>query len=261
MEITRECKLGCLGTYVSSCFFLSFALPFLDLFSGKIKYDDTPGIFILINYFNCLAWYLYGDLIESSPIKVNYLACLIMSGILLAIYLFYESKQYLSDAVLNFLIIAVSTWIVRRIAELMGDNDDRVFSMCIISNILVFLAPIQIVLRVFKENNYNLIPIYSAAISLVGCFVWLLYAFNTKDFRILILPNFIGLITSILQILTYRKFRESAPDYLSRQNESQINVDDSKNKIEVTSIQSSEIDSNENERIKERPVTIKKSSK
>lgn len=262
MEITREGKLGCIGTYASSCFFLSFCLPFVDLFRGDIKYEETPGPIILANYFNCFMWYYYGDMIDSSPIKVNYLACYITSAILLIIYLGYEFREYKSDAVLNFLIIAVLTFIIWKLFKIFDDDDDKVFYGCLIGNVLVYLSPIQILYKVVKELNYHLVPIYSAFISLIGCCVWTLYAFNTKGFTLLAVPNVLGILMSIIQIFVWKNYRKKTADIIGVNNTSTVtNVEEVGDSDTKKIHRQPEGDNNDSQIIGGKPVKIVSSEK
>lgn len=208
MEVSRENKLSCVGTYASSCYFLSFCLPFIDLFHGDIKYDETPGIMILANYFCCGMWYLYGDLIESPPIRVNYLACYICSALLLFIYLCYEFRYWKADAILNLLIIICLSFIIWKGFKIFGEDQTKIFYSCLVGNGLVYLAPIQIIYRVIKEYKYHLIPIHSPFISLIACVTWTLYAYYNKGFEYLAIPKGLGILVSIIMIVVWFNYRK-----------------------------------------------------
>lgn len=224
MEITRAEKVGSAGVYFSSCFFLSFCLPYVDLFRGEIKYEDTPGIVILANYFNCFIWYYYGKVVECSPIKLNNLVCYICSALLLFIYLVYEFRTYRADAVLNLLIIAILTFIIQRFFTIFDDDDDKIFMAGVCSLGLVYISPLALIYRVIKELNYNLIPAISAGFAMIGTLLWTFYALSHKPFKLLMIPNIIGFLISILQIYVYFNYKKKAGTRVGKQSKSQGNT-------------------------------------
>ena len=66
-----------------------------------------------------------------------------------------------------------------------------------IFNLIVFISPGQKILRVIKEKNYKLIPIYSTIINIVYSIAWLLYGISIK-MVLQIIPNVLGLFFSII---------------------------------------------------------------
>lgn len=223
MEVSRDNKLSCVGIYASSCYFLSFCLPFIDLFHGDIKYDETPGIMILANYFNCGMWYLYGKLLESPPIRVNYLACYICNALLLFIYLCYEFRYWKVDAILNLLIILCLSFIIWKGFKIFGDDDDKIFYCCLVGNGLVYLAPLSIIYRVIKEYKYHLIPIHSPFIALIACIAWTLYAFYNKGFEMLAIPKILGIVVSLVMIFVWFNYRKKVTSVIGSK-EGPVNV-------------------------------------
>jgi len=69
--------------------------------------------------------------------------------------------------------------------------------IAMIFNLFVFISPGQKILRVIKEKNYKLIPIYSTIINIVYSIAWLLYGISIKMVS-QIIPNVLGLFFSII---------------------------------------------------------------
>ena len=145
--------------------FLFFS--YINVFKGKISYEDTPGIVVTVSYANCFCWCIYGKLIYSNQIKICNLIGAVSSFFLISIYLLYESKKYTLDAILNSIIIIAGLYAIYRGFTIVIEDDSIIGKICIGISCLVFLSPIQIIYRVLREKNYNLIPIYSAYISII----------------------------------------------------------------------------------------------
>ena len=64
--------------------------------------------------------------------------------------------------------------------------------------------------KVFKEKNYNLIPVLSSIIYLFSCLFWFLYAIFIKDFY-LAFPNILGVILSSCEIALYLNCKKKYP--------------------------------------------------
>ena len=135
-------------------------------------------------------------------------------------------------------------------------NDDAVVGkVCNVTSIIVFLSPIQILYRVFREkNNYFLIPIYTAWVSLFSTGCWVAYGILISDVYIQI-PNIIGIILAIIQICTYIVFKRKYPTIGERDRDtSTIDIDNTiDDKKETNNIKDDEENQNN---IREKPVKI-----
>ena len=204
---TRE-SFGWIATCLTMCFYISPVIPFINVFRKKISYEDTPAIIVTTSYVNCLCWYIYGDMIYSNQIKYCNLIGAISSLILVCIYLLFELKKYTLDAILNSLIIITGTYSIYRGFTLIIDDDDIIGKICIATSCIVFLSPIQLIYRVIKEKNYNLIPIYTAYVSLASTSCWVAYGIFITDINV-IFPNIIGLILAIIQIIIFQNYKKN----------------------------------------------------
>ncbi len=216
---------GWVATCLTMCFFISPVIPFINVFRGKLSYEDTPAVVISASYVNCFFWYIYGKLIESEQIKLCNMIGAISSLILICIYLIYEIRKYTYDAILNILIIIVGTLTTYEALTSLFNDAEILGKLCNCTSIIVFLSPIQLIYRVVKENIYILIPIYTAYVSFVASSCWVIYGFLFKNIYV-ILPNSVGILLAIIQIIVYfkykRKFnREREKDFSSTiENES-----------------------------------------
>ena len=250
---TRE-AFGWIATCLTMCFYISPVIPFINVFRKKISYEDTPAIIVTTSYVNCLCWYIYGDMIYSNQIKYCNLIGAISSLILVCIYLLFELKKYTLDAILNTLIIITGTYSIYRGFTLIIDDDDIIGKICIATSCIVFLSPIQLIYRVIKEKNYNLIPIYTAYVSLASTSCWVAYGIFITDINV-IFPNIIGLILAIIQIVIFQNYKKKYLGIGERDSTSTIGIESTesdKDKKEDTTIKGTE----EQNDIEAKPVII-----
>ena len=155
------------------------------------------------------------------------------------IYLAYEIKNYTIDAILNILIIFIGSYAVYKGFIIMIEDDTIIGKSCFGTSCLVFFTPIQLIYRVIKEKNYNLIPIYLAITSLFSSCFWIIHGVFIKDLYI-VLPNVIAIILSKIQIFIFFKYKRKFPSIGERESSSTIGIE-----------------TNENEKIKKEEETYK----
>ena len=159
---------GWLATTLTMCFYISPVIPFINVIKGNLKYEDTPIFVITTSYVNCFCWYIYGNMIMSSQIKLCNGTGAISSLVLICIYLLYELKQFKVDAILNSLIIIVGSLALHKTLTVLIWDQSITGKICNVTSIIVFLSPIQLIYRVITEKNYILIPIYTAYVSFIS---------------------------------------------------------------------------------------------
>ena len=250
-----EDAFGWVATCLTMCFYISPVIPFINVIKGKISYEDTPGVLVSASYVNCFCWYIYGDMIFSDQVKICNGIGAISSLCLICIYLVYEITKYTLDAILNALIILTGSYAVYRGLTIVVDDDAIIGKICNCTAIIVFLSPIQLIYRVFRENNnYHLIPIYTAWVSVFSTGCWIMYGILIKDIYILI-PNIIGLILGIIQIVIYTIFKRKYPTIGERERDTST-IDIENNGIENSKEDSAIKGEDDNNNTKGKPVKI-----
>ena len=223
---------GWIATGLTMCFYISPIIPFINVFKGKLSYEDTPAIVVTTSYVNCFCWYIYGDMISSYQIKACNLIGAISSIILVFIYLVYELKKYTLDAILNALIIITGSYAIYRGFTLVIDDDQIIGKICIGTACVVFLSPIQLIYRVIKEKNYILIPIYTAWVSIASTSCWVIYGVFITDLNVII-PNIIGFVLAIVQISIYFNYKIRYPTLGEKQFTSTIGIEKNENEKNI----------------------------
>ena len=248
---------GWLATCLTMYSFISPIIPFINVFKKKISYEDTPALMVTTMYINCLCWFVYGEMIYSTQIRKCNLIGAISSLLLIIIYLICEIRKYTLDAILNTLLIITGTYSIYQGFTLIIDDDGIIGKICILSSFIVFLFQIQIIYKVLKEKNYNLISIHFSCASLAANICWCIYGIFLTDINIIV-PNFIGEILAIVQICIYLNYRNKYSNIGERDpSTSTIGIETNENdqdKKEDTSIKVDDEDKKFD--VKEKPVKI-----
>ena len=233
METVQEC-FGWAGTCLTVLSFISPIFPFLNVLKGKLNFEDTPGVLVTTCYVNYFCWYIYGDMI----------------------YLAYEVKKYLVDAILNTLILITGTWALYRALTIIIDDDRIVGKICIGTSCLVFLSPIQIIYKVIKEKNYILIPFYNCLFVFFYAICWVVYGILITEFYV-VFPNAIAIILSLIEIIIFLNYKRKYPTIGERDFSSTIGIETNPN--EETSKKEDapiKMDEDVEDKGKEKPVKI-----
>ena len=194
-------------------------------------------------------------MIFSNQIKICNMVGACSSLVLICIYLIYEIRKYTIDAILNALIISSGSYALYNGFIVLIDDDDVIGRICVGTSCIVFLSPIQLIYRVIKEKNYFLIPIQQAWVSLAASSCWTAYGIYLTNVNVII-PNTVGIILAIVQIMVYLNFKRKYPAIGEKEFTSTIGIEstgiEDGKKDEGTSINIGEDIQNS----KEKPVKI-----
>lgn len=209
MDTLQE-SIGWIAGCFNVCFYLTPTFNFIKVLKGKVNFEESPGVYVTTCYVNCFIWFIYGDMIFSDQVKISNMIAALINLIFMLIYLAFELRKYFVDAILNTLILITGSWACYRALTIVIDDDRVVGDICIGTTIIIFISPIQILYKVFKEKNYNIIPVFSAIIYLFTCLFWFVYAIFIKDFY-LAFPNLLGIILSAVEIAVYINCKRRYP--------------------------------------------------
>jgi len=196
---------GWVGTALATYFYISPVVPFIKLIKGEITYKESPGVLLLCSFMNCILWVDYGLLQNNFQVYfANGLGGSI-TLIFITIFLIYVSELRIGFSLLyNFILIAVITGISLLCFYIVPSNITGTAAM--IFNVLMYAAPGEKIMTVCKTGNYNLIPIWSTIGGTACSTSWGIFGVYKKDLN-LIIPNVLGVIFSILQIVVFLIFK------------------------------------------------------
>ena len=184
------------GTILS--FFMSFSplVPFIKVFKREEKIDILPEGFLSFLILNRLAWGSVWIITGRKIALLNSVLGVIICDIFVILYFFlYFNRTYLKPFLSSIILILIEYGICY-VAVLWGDYL-TISYIAMIFNVIMFISPGQKILRVIKEKNYKLIPIYTTIVNILCSSAWLGYGICINLIS-QVIPNAIGLFFSVL---------------------------------------------------------------
>ena len=255
--LDTEEKLQLLSSFLLLLFPISFFVPFIKVFKKKLHYENTPGILVTTWYINSFMWYVYSNILEHDLMKYCYLVSGVICLFLMTVYLIYELKDYLVDAILNALIIITGSWALYKMLVEIIQEEQYIKQICASTYTLVILTSLVSLFRANIHKNRLYIPIVSSFALIPGCISWLLYTCVNQDKYILI-PNILGLVFSLFEVYTYYSLKKKYGEVLEPPVEE---PEQEQKKEENTAKISAQNDEELNEGLKEKKVEVKLSQK
>ena len=215
---------GWIAAILTILVFLIPVKPFIELYKGKINFENSPVFLVTVSYVNCICWYIYGDLIFSRPIKYCNLLGIIFNFIFISFYLYHEIRINSIDAFLNGLIIIVGTYALKRGLASIIEDEEVVGNICMWTHFVVLLSPLILIITVLRQKNYNSISIYFILIFLTSTINWIVYGVDLHDTNI-IYPNIAGLILSIVLVIIYKIYGGKYKNINDLENNNTIEIE------------------------------------
>ena len=252
---------GWMGAVSSTIVYAAPVTQFINVVKGRLNYEETPTFLIGTIYCNCFTWYSYGYFVFSIQVKTcSFLGC-ILSLLCSIIYLSYEVKNYLKDAILNASIIFTGTWAAYRTYFILFGDDSVVGKACIITSLVALTHPLFLIYRVFREKNYRIIPLEITELNIFGGICWIIYGYMEWD-NYIVFVNLLIIFVAVAQIIVVKKYKikypsieQAAAQISTIEIESTGDYDNSK-KQDTGEVKIDEESVYEKEKIKAKPVKI-----
>ena len=211
---------GWTGTGLATYFYLAPVVLFCKLINEQININEIPGILLICSFMNCILWADYG--LNDDTFQVYFAngigGCITL--IWITIYLIYLGKQSICFALLLILLLMVVVGGISSLFYFLIETKITGY-VAMIFNVLMYAAPGEKIVRVFKTKQYNLIPIFSTIGGFFCSLCWLMFGVYKGDLN-LIIPNALGLFFAFLQVIVYCIF------YCKKKSEENFDLDDDK---------------------------------
>ena len=184
------------GTIIS--FILSFTpiFPFIKVFKKEEKIDILPEGLLLTLILNRIVWGSVWILTERKIALLNSVLGVGVCDIFVFLYFYlYFNRTYLKTFISSVILIIIEGGILY--LALLWGNHTALSYIAMVFNVMMFISPGQKIVRVIREKNYKLIPIYSTIINILCSSCWLGYGICINLIT-QIVPNALGLFFSIL---------------------------------------------------------------
>ncbi|XP_068664972.1 bidirectional sugar transporter SWEET14-like [Aristolochia californica] len=209
---------GILGNIIS----LMVLLAPVPTFYRICKKKSTEGFLstpYVVTLFSASLWIYYSVLNThaSLVLTINLVTCAIETGYI-GIYLFYAPKKARIVTLRWLLLLNVGAFsLVLLLTLFLAKGLIRIKVMgwiCMVFTISVFAAPLSIMKLVVRTKSVEFMPFPLTFCLTLSAIAWFFYGFFLRDYFVA-LPNVIGFILGVLQIVLYAIFyRRSATTML-----------------------------------------------
>lgn len=198
--------LSWVGTAFALFLNLTPAFLFIDVFKNNKSHKSIPELMLIFNTLCGLCWFCYWFRLVNPVPCYSALGNTCISLIFSFLYLYLAVGKGLIKC---FFACFIAADICAQFFYILGywvQNVDMVGKLAMIINIVQYAAPGQSILTVIKTGNYKLIPITTTVAGVFCSSCWLGFGIIQNNFNT-ILPNSMGLILSLVQILIYYYFK------------------------------------------------------
>ncbi|CAI9113145.1 OLC1v1013693C1 [Oldenlandia corymbosa var. corymbosa] len=203
---------GLLGNIISFCVFLAPVPTFYQIFKKKSTegFQSIPYVVALLS---AMLWIYYALLKTNATflITINTFGCFI-ELIYICFFLVYATKKARVDALKQIVGLLVCGFgLIVVLTYFLAHGATRVKAVgwtCLVFSLCVFVAPLCIVREVIRTKSAEYMPLPLSAFLTLNAVAWFFYGLLLKDFNIAI-PNVLGFIFGILQIILYKIYSKS----------------------------------------------------
>ena len=184
------------GTIISVILSFSPIFPFIKVFKKQEKIDILPEGLLLFLILTRIVWGSVWILTGRKIALLNSVLGVFVCNIFVILYFYlYFNRTYLKPFFSSIILILLEGGLLY-ISVLWG-NFTALSYIAMVFNVMLFISPGPKIVRVLKDKNYKLIPIYSTIINILCSSSWLGYGICINLIS-QIIPNALGLFFSVL---------------------------------------------------------------
>ncbi|QCD83743.1 Bidirectional sugar transporter SWEET10-like [Vigna unguiculata] len=209
---------GLLGNAISFMVFLAPLPTFYQIYKKKTA-EGFQSLPYVVALFSSMLWIYYAMVKKDASlllITINSFGCVIESMYLLIFLIYAPSKTRLSTIKLLLLlnVFGFGAMLLSTLYFTTGTKRLSVIGwICLVFNISVFAAPLCIMKRVIKTKSVEFMPFSLSFFLTVNAVMWFFYGLLLKDYYIA-LPNTLGFVFGIIQMVLYLVYRNAKPKTL-----------------------------------------------
>ncbi|KAI4381344.1 hypothetical protein MLD38_007423 [Melastoma candidum] len=204
--------VGIMGNAVSVLVYLVPSMTFYRICKSKTtgEYQCLP---YLVALFSSMLWLFYAYLKEDVIllVTINSFGTFVES-IYIALFIAYAPRPARILTIKLMLALNVVVYLALVLFSMYltkGGLRVQVFGwICVTVSVLVFAAPMSIVVRVHKTKSVEYMPIHLSVFLTVGAVTWFFYGYLVHDFCIAI-PNVLGFTLGVVQMVVYACYRNA----------------------------------------------------
>lgn len=253
---------GLLGNIASFIVFLAPVPTFYRVYKKKST-EGFQSVPYVVALFSAMMWLYYATLKSDLIllVTINSVGCVI-EIIYIVLYIAYAPKQARIFTLRLLLLLNFGGFcLILLLAHFLAKGSLRATVLgwvCTSFAVSVFAAPLSIIRVVIRTKSVEFMPFPLSLFLTLSAIMWLFYGLMLKDLCVAI-PNVLGLIFGVLQMVLYMIYRKNKTVILEEQKvQEQIKADVEKAEtIVVAEVQVISTESNNNDKEKENDLAIK----
>lgn len=222
--------VGIIGNVISLGLFLSPVPTFITILKKKDVEQFSP-IPYLATLLNCLLWVLYGLPIvhpdSTLVLTINGAGVAIQLTYIIIFIINANGKQKLKVLLMASAEVAFVVIFGVLIILFLHTTTKRstvVGVLCVIFCIMMYVAPLSVMKMVIKTKSVEYMPLILSVASFCNGLCWTIYALLKFDVNIVV-PNGIGLVFAIAQLILYAVYYKSTQRILAaRKKEGEVGL-------------------------------------
>ena len=193
-----------IGTIISFALSFTPTVPFMKVFKGEEKIDILPEGVLLFLILTRLVWGSVWILTGRKIALLNSVLGIAVCDVFVVLYFYLFFKRSCLKAFFStILLLLLELGII--FGGVFWGNHVILSYTAMIFNVIMFISPGQKIIRVIKEKNYKLIPIFTTIVNILCSSAWLGYGICINLMQ-QIIPNSLGLFFSIVNTLAWVYF-------------------------------------------------------
>lgn len=206
-----------------------------NLYHNKNEWE-VPYNFYLVSLTNCLFWVIYGLQEEIWPLwSVNIPGMISFMGCIGFFMQYVQMRKF--ELVALILLMPVKLFIVAYVCYYYVPSYYTGI-IALFFNIIMYFMPIEQIYYVIKAKNNVYIELWLAIALFINTLAWSIFGILLSDNWDIIIPNGVGFIISIIQLVVWCKYRVSKKyDKLSKNEDtvehSRVSISDDKELQEI----------------------------
>ncbi|PWA76198.1 SWEET sugar transporter [Artemisia annua] len=223
-EEALRTTLGVLGNIISVTLFLSTVPTFYTIWKKRSVEQYSPVPY-LASLFNCGLWVLYGmPFVQPNNLLVATTngAGVVIEAVYLVIFLLYcDPRKRIRVALVLIVEVIAFGGLVLLVLTLTHTTQKRsaiVGAISVAANILMYASPLSVMKLVITTKSVEYMPFLLSLFCFSNGLCWCLYALFPFD-PFVAVPNGIGALLGILQLILYATFYKSTKRMLAARKE------------------------------------------
>lgn len=222
---------GAVGTAIGIGLNSSAVVLFYEIYKKRRVYTEVPETYLITNIICNIVNLAYGFQLKDSVMIISSGIGTCLAVLWGCLYLFYFSKKKMNMFLLYCFINFNLSCELLYIFAVICPTADYAGTVALGLTVINAGTPGQNIIKVIRTGNYNLIPIVTTTFGFLCGFCWFVFGL-LKNRYLMYVPNGLGLILSLLQIIVFTiMYNKHKGESFAQEEEQSSALTDDKNSV------------------------------